>query len=52
MDFLTFNIQKIPNYIINYDENFWYNKNLLIKILTKVINTYEKCFVKFEINCN
>ncbi len=49
LEFLSFNISKIPVYFIKYDSNFWFDTYLLLKLLNKIINLYKKYFIKIRI---
>jgi hypothetical protein len=49
LDFIKFNIDNIPMYNIIYDENFWYNKNLLLRLINYILDIYQVFFIKKEI---
>ena len=49
LEFLTFNISKIPLYYIKYDTNFWFDVDILINLIKKIIQIYKKFFIKIDI---
>lgn len=46
LDFIKFNIENIPLYNITYDENFWYNKKLLLRLINYILDIYKIFFIK------
>jgi len=46
LDFINFNVKNIPLYNITYDENFWYNKKLLLRLINHILDIYKVFFLK------
>ena len=49
LEFLSFNISKIPIYYIKYDTNFWFDIDILLNLIKKIIKFYKKFFIKINI---
>ena len=49
LEFLSFNISKTPLYYIKYDTNFWFDIDILLNLIKKIIQLYKKFFIKIDI---
>lgn len=50
LGYIIFNINTVPVYNIMYDNNFWYDTNMLLKLINKIFELYNNYLIKYEID--